>query len=627
MTIRKKFALSVAFLLTTMTLYGLYLLFLYFQFESSLSQIDEQFQEIDVVTDLQALNATRINAAYSYDLNVFKAISHELTTLLTLSFVEEIQTLDPEGEIVLFISEAQLPLNEAKEKKFSEFLNILTLTAEEEIDAAIYKNKQKLLTIQISLIGIIFLILIFVLLFFYLFSSYVTRSIESLASTARAIAAGDLRRRMQINSHDEFGDFAQAFNQMADHLSESHHVLAATVQEKTLELGQKISDIQKKNQEFRDVQAAMTNVLEDLEVTKGLIEEEKAKDDAILASIGDGLIATDESGNIILFNHSASRLLHVDAKESLGKVIEKIFLVTDEGGHEFSKDKNPFHQVLSSDEKVRTSQYYLKRLDGSVFPVSMALAPIESKGSVRGCIMVFRDITQEKAVDRMKNEFISLASHQLRTPLTAMKWFSEMLIQGTVGELKKEQKDVVSNIHSSNERMIELVESLLNISRLESGRIVLDPTPTALESLLAEVLVELEPRITVKRQKLSSEIAADLPLVNVDPKLVRQVLSNLIGNAVKYTPEGGQVAVRLSVDEKNLRFEVKDSGIGIPKDEQDRVFEKFFRADNTNSLEVSGTGLGLYLVKLLVSEFQGDIGFESTEGSGTKFWFTLPLKG
>ncbi|MEK7145924.1 MAG: hypothetical protein AAB802_01950 [Patescibacteria group bacterium] len=137
MTIRKKFALGVAILLVTMTFYGLYLLFLYFQFESSLGEIDKQFQEIDAVTDLQDLNAKRLNAAYSYDVTVFNASSHELATLLTLSFTEEIQRLDPEGAIVLSINSARLPLNEVMEKELNDFFNVLTLEAEQEIDAAI----------------------------------------------------------------------------------------------------------------------------------------------------------------------------------------------------------------------------------------------------------------------------------------------------------------------------------------------------------------------------------------------------------------------------------------------------------------------------------------------------------
>ncbi|MEK7146443.1 MAG: ATP-binding protein, partial [Patescibacteria group bacterium] len=186
--------------------------------------------------------------------------------------------------------------------------------------------------------------------------------------------------------------------------------------------------------------------------------------------------------------------------------------------------------------------------------------------------------------------------------------------------------DFISNIHVSNERMIELVESLLNVSRLESGRILLDLKPTSLESLLKEVLVELEPRIILKRQNLNSQIAENLPLVNVDPKLLRQVLSNLITNAVKYTPEEGRLSVKLNADEKNIRFEIQDSGIGIPKHEQDKVFEKFFRAENTSALEATGTGLGLYLVKLLIHEFKGELNFESEEGNGTTFWFTLPLQ-
>lgn len=357
------------------------------------------------------------------------------------------------------------------------------------------------------------------------------------------------------------------------------------------------------------------------------LAEAKARQEAILGSIGDGVIAVSDKGEITYANNQALAMLGLAEEAILGKHLIHAIKLVNGDGLPVEAEKHPMHLALLKGQKVTDDSYFFKAAAGSHFPVAITASPVFLQNALIGGVLVFRDITRIKEVDRMKTEFISLASHQLRTPLSAMKWFSEILLSGDSGPLNEEQKKMVQNIYLSNERMIELVNGLLNISRIESGRLIIDPRPTDLTELVNEVLTELTPKINQKKHKVALSVHSSLPQINIDPHLIRHVYMNLLTNSIKYTPEGGEIHIIISKTKDSLLSQISDNGYGIPQAQQEKVFQKFFRAENAIKAETDGTGLGLYLVKSIVEASGGHIWFKSEEAKGTTFWFSLPLSG
>ncbi len=231
-------------------------------------------------------------------------------------------------------------------------------------------------------------------------------------------------------------------------------------------------------------------------------------------------------------------------------------------------------------------------------------------------------------VDRAKMEFVSLASHQLRTPLSTMKWHLKMLLKGDAGKLKKDQQAFIEVVDISNDKMINLVNSFLNISSMMSGKMIIDPKVTNIkelvDSLVKDVSLDLKDKDITCTVKLGR-----LPEIITDPILVNQVFINIIGNSIKYSPKGAKIDItaKRDADKKNIVISIKDTGYGIPEADRQKVFAKFYRSTNIQKYETEGTGLGLYIVKAIVEALGGTIWFESEEGKGTTFSFTLPIAG
>jgi PAS domain S-box-containing protein len=347
-----------------------------------------------------------------------------------------------------------------------------------------------------------------------------------------------------------------------------------------------------------------------------IIDKDKLRYAAILAYIGEGLVVIDKSGKIISFNKAAESLLGWTAQEAIGQNLTDIFTIDYQSSIEENK-----HAI------GRKSTLFLVRKDKTKFPAAINTTSYGHGLKIFGTITLFRDVTAEQNNDKMKNDFISLASHQLRTPLAAIKWYANMLLSGDAGKLLPEQQEYADNIYVSTERMIELVTSLLNITRIESGRIIVEPKPTELEALIEDLVKEVKIRYVEKKQRFSVNVQGVITEINIDPRLIRQVFLNLLTNSAKYTPDNGEITVTISKTETDIITEVKDTGFGIPIKEQDKVFDKFYRGENMVSSGNEGTGLGLYMVKDIIDLSQGKIWFKSQEGHGTSFWVSLPIAG
>lgn len=231
------------------------------------------------------------------------------------------------------------------------------------------------------------------------------------------------------------------------------------------------------------------------------------------------------------------------------------------------------------------------------------------------------------AMDKAKSEFISIAAHQLRTPLSGVKWILKMMINGDIGQITAEQKKFLQKGYESNERMIHLANDLLNVTRIEEGRLVYKQQQFHLEDVIEEIIKVFQGDVVEKQLNLEFKKPKEkLPKIKADLEKIYLVLENLIDNAIRYTPARGRVWIKIEQNNNALKVTIKDNGIGIPKDQQVRIFDKFFRGSNVLKVDTQGTGLGLYIVKNIIEAHNGQVGFESKENKGSVFWFSLPLR-
>jgi len=355
---------------------------------------------------------------------------------------------------------------------------------------------------------------------------------------------------------------------------------------------------------------------------------EASRSRGILEAVADGVLVTDPNNEITLFNPSAQHILNLDSSEVMGHSLDDF---TGLFGRAAQTWMNTIRKWSDNPTSYETGDSYAEQItldDRRV--VSIHLAPVVMGSEFLGTVSIFRDITHQVEVDRLKSEFVAIVSHELRTPMTSIKGYVDILLMGAAGALNEQQEGYLQIVKDNAERLNILVNDLLDVSRIEAGKVELSIHPLEIRSIVEEVVSDLirESEEAGKPMSINIDLAGDIPRVPGDEERVRQILNNLVSNAYLYTPAEGQISIRGEVQNDCIQLSVQDNGIGILPQDQNRVFERFYRGENPLVLASSGTGLGLSIVQQLIAMHHGRLWFESSgiPGEGSAFFFTLPLQ-
>jgi signal transduction histidine kinase len=342
---------------------------------------------------------------------------------------------------------------------------------------------------------------------------------------------------------------------------------------------------------------------------------------SIIDSLPLGAIALDEHGSILHLNRQCCLILAIDSEPEsfIDRPIDALFSVIEHKAADQAAYRASLDVALRSPEPI---SHEVRLLDGRI--VAQDALSLGSDVADHGKLLLYRDITRERRVDAVKSEFMSLASHQLRTPLTSIRWALGRLEKSLGRSAAPEQVRLLESGLTSSRRMAHTIDTMLVISRIEAGKVRADVSEIKLGAFLNEIRVECRHAYETKALAFTLDCPPHL-LVRTDPDILAEVVKNLCSNAIKYTPEHGRVSVGARADGDRIFIEVRDTGLGIPAYQQDKVFGKFFRGDNVVSADTEGTGLGLYLVSLLVRILEGSIAFRSVEGKGSVFTLDLPV--
>lgn len=407
-----------------------------------------------------------------------------------------------------------------------------------------------------------------------------TKDLKLLRNLAEEVRRGNLKAKTNIKSGDEIGDLAKSFNQMTENLLKSRQGMEEKVKELSAEHGKLAS---------------------------------------LVESVRLGVVMVDLSLNVILANSAAKKVFGKPAAKNI-------------------TFKDLSSKLVSSVDISQALSYYVHTgtplniqevtIDDRYFRLFMSpVRDIVEKVFI-GAVVIMEDITEQKKLDKMRTEIVSITSHQLRTPSTIIKGNLEMVLGGDVGEVNKDQKELLEDTYLGNERMIRLINDLMDVAKIDEGKFKVALEPAQLEDTVAEVVKNLMPLAQEKKVSLAyTHSSSPLPPVKINRQRVSQVIQNIIDNAIKYSSidDKGKVSIEIQEGSKFLEFIVKDNGIGIPANEQDKMFERFSRGSNSTKLDPGGgSGLGLYIAKAVVEQGGGRIWFESKEGEGTIFHATFP---
>ncbi len=359
-----------------------------------------------------------------------------------------------------------------------------------------------------------------------------------------------------------------------------------------------------------------------------LLQDEKieaAKSQAILESIADGVIVADEDSKIILANETAVSILGISQRQLITRQMKNLVGIYGRSGREWLRT---IDQWREKPEAIESGVFLREQFEVGGKVVLVHLSPVLVQGEYVGTVSIFRDITKEAEVDKLKTNFISTVSHELRTPMTSIKGYADLLLMGAAGELTDGQLSYLNVIKENAARMQMLVNDLLDISEIGAGTMALNLRLLDISNITAEVVDEyLNGRVAQEGKKLTIEstITPSLPLIRADSERITQILTNLVDNAFNYTPEYGRIAVDLFSDDDNVYVAIKDTGVGISENDLANIYDRFFRSDKADVQKISGTGLGLSIVHTLIGMHGGTLDVKSIEDKGSTFTISFPI--
>ena len=411
------------------------------------------------------------------------------------------------------------------------------------------------------------------------FAYTLIKPVDNLIIGTQLVAEGKLDHKIKKYTDDEIGRLVDAFNEMIIKLRAS---------------------IQRESE------------------TSEAVQLEKTKAELILDSMADGVIVIDENNKIVLFNPSAEKIFDLNAKKVIGK---HILHYMKRFGFVDTTYTSKSNEIAFNKKRIDIREFEIKK--PSKKTIKTTFTPLKSKGrKILGNIIVIEDITKYREIENMKTEFVSTVSHELRTPLTSIKGYAALLVDKTLGQLTEKQERAVSIINKESDRLSNLINDILDLSKLEHGKIKANFEPINLEECLDNC-----PALNLIKKKginFSKTLPKDMPIVHADKNKISQVFTNLLSNSAKFTSPEGNIAVRI-LDKKNeIKVSIKDTGIGVAKKDIPKLFNKFYQVENHLRRNQGGTGLGLPIVKEIIGLHHGLMGIESKLKKGTTISFTLP---
>lgn len=501
-------------------------------------------------------------------------------------------------------------------------------------------------------------ILLGAILVISLFTKTLIQPLNELVKATEIISQGNLDYKIDIkNNYDETAVLAESFNQMTETIKQSRAEVDKKVTEQTREIREKNIDIENQKK-------AILNILGDVSAERNQVSRERDKTNTILKSIGDGVIVVNQEQKIEFLNPVAENLTGWPLKEAIGINSEDVFNIFDETT--MAKRQSPIDEAIKTGQIKNLSNHtVLKTKDGQIIPIADSASPVKNKdGKIMGAVLVFRDMIKEriaeekilsaqkkleklnqeldqkverktkdlkkafeelKSLDALKDEFLNISAHELKTPLTSIIGLSELMLLKKQGAINTKQKKSLEIVNNESTRLLSIIKKILNITRIEAKKAVFDLQEIDLCSIAPQVIDTLKSIALKQKVQIVCQKPKQPAIVKVDPERIQEVIYNLIDNALKFSPSGSKIIVAGEIKNKEFIFSVKDQGPGIDPAKKDKLFQKFSQLDTGFSRKQEGTGLGLYISKIILENMKGKIWVESELGKGATFKFSLPL--